>query len=387
MSYAMQNGLTLEKIVADLKANFTEEGSMNLKGLALDFEPIGKEDFLKYFNGSWKHTFLLVRLNDGVVNMKSKRIGTFFMKTFQFFVTVRGAELANQLLLPWNKKLDETFVLPKQKVSLQNIVQLYATLNPDLLSSEHKGYVPTYFDDHFEIKLLEDSLPEFVSCFNTVLNESEDLTETGFYDETNLKAINQSKARSLKLPCEEDQFVRECENYCNWHSNFFKSSSKEEFLTIMKYSLPQPRILFDSHIEQEQALAKRMFGVSNVGNLSHRIAPNAMPIFCFSKLDGYRGDEIGLSTKVCNEFKHMPSDIGISISNNKVNPRKILQIGKPYEAVFETDDKKNDVTNIEGGNYWSQKTYVFNTGFDNVFENIIGNKESDKLEDVLIQLH
>ena len=364
----MQNELGLDDIFMDLKENFTEHGSIDLKEIAKNFEPIGKETNLTFFDGSWNYVDVLPYIGK-VLGSRSKWTGTFFIKMLQHQIHDESS-----LGLTMERQIDKTYTLPNQNVSLQNIVQLYATMDPGFLSSNHSNY-----------QILKETLPEeFVSCFDTVIDKSKDKTSMGFYDEIRLVVTNDS---NVLLHCEKDQFVSECEKYCNWHERFFKDGRNEEFLTMMKYSLPQPRVKFDSHPKQEQAMAKRLFGASNVGNLSHQIAPNAMPIFCFNRMDGYIGEDVGMSTKVCNEYRLMPSDKGLSISNNKVSLKRILQFGKPYEAIFDPNVDSSKETKIKRGTYWSQQTYVINTAKSIIYEKIVAKGESNGFEYVKIQFH
>ena len=368
MAYAMQNGLRLDDLFIDMKANFSEHGFFNLKEFASNFEPIGKENNLTnltFFDGFWIYAYQLYDTN-GRLDIRSQRIGTLFIKLLQY---IDNNDYAYKIIL--SKEIDKVFTLPNCNVSLQNIVQLYSTLNSDVLSGDND--------------ILKETKPEFLNCFDAVYDVPEEQTSTGFYDETNLMAMNKSKFNS---PCEKNQFITECKKYCKWHVVFFNGILRQDFLSLMKYSLPQPRIVFNNHFETEQEMAKKLFGVANVGNLSHQIAPNAMPVFCFSKMNGYNGDKTKMPTKVCNEFKLMPSDSGISISSNKVNLKKILQFGRPYEALFETNEVGNDnEPKIKGGNRWSQQTYVINTGYSNRLEKIVGSKKSSDLDFVKIHLH
>ena len=371
----MENNIQPYDLLNELKTNFTEHGFFNLERLVHNVQPIGKEDNLTYFDGSWKYVIQLDLLRKGK-DMRSQRVGSFFIKALH-----NNVRMHSQIA----KDLDEIFLLPNSEVSLMNIVQLYATLNSDLLSFNNL-YGET------DPAVLMETIPEFVSCFDAAyepMDIGSSLSYIGLYDDKILNTMNHS---NVVLPCVKKQYESKCKNYCNWHSKYFNGGHKEEFLTTMKYSLPQPKIKFNSYSDQEKKMAQIIFGVSNVGNLSHPLAPNAAAVFCFSKIYGYSGVDIGMSAKVCNDFKQVPSDMGISISN-RLKLQTILKIGKPYEAFFELDMEENGQELMEGGNFWTQQTFVINTGIHDHFAKFVDNAEPEfgidyrRLENIKIQLH
>ena len=212
----------------ELKSNFTQHGILDMEKLVHNVQPIEEGNNLTYFDGSWKQISQLNFLKKRI-DMRSQRVGTFFIKAFHDNVHLR---------YKWGKDLDEIFKLPNEEVSLMNIVQLYSTLNSDVLSKE---YYEKFRGEMDNLALIE-SIPEFVSCFDAVYETKESFVASiGLYDDTILRAIDQVE---VTLPCEKEHFVSKCEKYCNWHGNFFNGGHEEKFLTLMKYSIPQPKTLF-----------------------------------------------------------------------------------------------------------------------------------------------
>ena len=62
---------------------------------------------------------------------------------------------------------------------------------------------------------------------------------------------------------------KSCNNYCKWHNTYFKELNKDEFITLMKFSMPQRKLSLSS-TQAEQELAKRIFGKGFTGNLRYR---------------------------------------------------------------------------------------------------------------------
>ena len=58
-------------------------------------------------------------------------------------------------------------------------------------------------------------------------------------------------------PCslEEKENYPECKEYCNWHKDFFGKWSRNNFLTVMRYALPQRKLNLEPIEPNEKELA------------------------------------------------------------------------------------------------------------------------------------
>ena len=110
-----------------------------------------------------------------------------------------------------------------------------------------------------------------------------DSEENTYYE----KGIN-SKGLSYTNPCMNVQQYPKCSNYCLWHKFFFAETTKEDFLTIMKYALPQRKILQNQISQYEQKLAEKIFGTDKImKSLNNVIAPMSLVTFCHQKGKGW----------------------------------------------------------------------------------------------------
>ena len=73
------------------------------------------------------------------------------------------------------------------------------------------------------------------------------------------------EAYMLKSPCLEKRHLHDCREYCQWsnesqRSNFF---SEKEFISLMKYALPQAKIPNEQE-DSEYEMAARIVGNKNL---------------------------------------------------------------------------------------------------------------------------
>ena len=90
------------------------------------------------------------------------------------------------------------------------------------------------------------------------------------------------------------------------------------------------------------------------------INPLPMIIYCYKKDTGFSGDDIGLSSKMCNEFFQIPTDSGICLTKNL----DVKSIFKPnildgYETLFESATQSNK--KIESGTMWGEVSLLIDT--------------------------
>ena len=165
---------------------------------------------------------------------------------------------------------------------------------------------------------------------------------------------------SSPSPCMENGTkYQSCESYCKWHDAYFKDLAKEEFITLMKYAVPQRKAILPS-TQLEHDMAKRMFDTGLTGKMNDTFAPFALILFCYTRTKGLVGEDIGLFAKVCNDFFPTPTDQGICLTQN-MDINEVMKTGKEYETLFEPNLQKPPES-VKGGTDGSKHTMVFFTG-------------------------
>ena len=326
------------------------------------FDIDGNLTLFTTFQGEWNYVEKLRKLFKTVIdNLKAvennldwstNNIGTFFLNNLIAFKR-------NEKKCGYVENLDQLhdlFTLPNQNVSLPIIAYLYSISNFRELSVNSKkknilNKIPSFVA--YPPSLI-DLKTSFVSCFKTVTNNNSDIGENFFHDQE-----FETQENKHSLPCMNLTQYPECIDYCTWHKKLFSGWKKEEFLTVMRYGMPQRKVLLDSIKPYESELAAKLFGKNRIKDQAHATAPMSMAIFCHRKYDGFSGDDIGMFAKVCNDFFPAPTDKGICLTRN-LNLNKVMHIEKQYEPIFESDLQK-PIEKIKGGTMWSENTLVIFT--------------------------
>ena len=252
MNYALKKNVTMEAIIDMILTKMIEKSFLNI----LVEEP--NED-LTQFDWNWKQVSKLIGVAPEI-DWRSNRLGTFFVKLFSSLINNGKSNLYLDSMIQMTEKLEELFSIPEKEINLPLISHLFSILNIDVLKPNGVAILG-----------LNESQPEFVDCFMTYPNQLID--QEKFFYET-------SKINEIILPCLESHKYPKCQSYCNWHQNLMQNLKKEALLVAMRYSMPQESI-FQESSEAEEKLAKEIFGeVLNTKALP-KIAPSAMPIFCF----------------------------------------------------------------------------------------------------------
>ena len=136
----------------------------------------------------------------------------------------------------------------------------------------------------------------------------------GYYDSI---VVPQNTFENFSSPCKDLDEYEICSVYCKWHAKFIDDWEKEDFLTLMKFAIPQRKMLLKpSSLDKEINLAEKLFGPENIKILEHTTAPKFLVLFCHNPVKGYFGDNAGLSLKFCNDFFPTPTDVGICLTRN-----------------------------------------------------------------------
>ena len=110
-----------------------------------------------------------------------------------------------------------------------------------------------------------------------------------------------------------------------------------------------------------------------------------MTIFCHNKFEGFSGDDIGISDKVCDEFFPTPTDSGICMTSN-LDIKKIAHVRKEYEPIFEQNQQTSN-KKIQGGTHWSESTLIINTAESNPLDHNYPRSPNVDLGEIQFQLH
>ena len=291
--------------------------------------------FDKYMDTS--DNFTPAEVNSEFLDWTTKGVGSFFIKNLKNFKKCKS-------ITESITNLHQLFTLPNQNLSLPHIANIYA-------ANHFKAY-----KDHpyLEDQIVQESLR---SCILEMSSGSETKPDLflGKQFEIFTKYLEPS-------PCYNVSSYPQCKAYCNWHYKYFKEWPKDDFITLMKFALPQRKLTLAS-TKAEGELAKKLFGKDSTGNLNHEFAPFFLTLFCYQQSKGFEGDDLGMKAKVCNNFFPIPTDQGICLTKN-LNIKEIMNINEEYDQLFEPDEQKSDEI-IKGGTYGSTNILVFFTGNPN----------------------
>ena len=172
--------------------------------------------------------------------------------------------------------------------------------------------------------------------------------------------ITLEKKAKLNFPCTRPMMNQECEEYCHWHEEYIRNTNFEEFLTLMKFGLPQRKWISEPVGDFERNLAGKLFGESNITKIPVSMkSPVPFAFLCESRMEGFKGDQVGLSKPACNDFFITPTDQGLCMTEN-LDIKEVLYEYEKYNILMEPSLQKPS-KKIQGGTLWSQKTFVIST--------------------------
>ena len=354
------------------------------------------------FKGEWYYVAKLVKIYTNVIlNIQSKHnqfdwntrnIGTFYINTLITYYrsVVKAAHKSPCDIVDKNliDQLHELFTLPGHNVSLPSIAHLYSIGDYRELSTNSSILVKGKKDTNAKEEIVSPpSLVEikasFISCFSDVTSNNSEKVVDWFHDDKYERYDHQNYKHAL--PCMNLEKYLNCIEYCTWHRNLFSEWKKEEFLTVMRYSSPQRKILLDPIKQYEQKIADKLFNKYKMKDLVHKVAPVSMAIFCHTKIDGFSGDAIGKHLKVCDDFFPTPSDVGMCLTKN-MNLNNVMHIEKSYAPFFEANQYK-PIQKIKGGTKWSESTIVIFTDGANYLSKSYPKYPNEEPVEIYFQIH
>ena len=334
--------IILKKFMIDEIERVKQDNKTDDTPLAI--ENIDEEDF-KFLNSFHDlfHHFVDSYLEDFKPDIFTKNmdwstraVGNFFIKNLINFKD--GCEAGKD----FNSKLHQLFTLPKQHLSLPYIASLYSV----------NDYRALAIDKDFDVEF--HGLMK--SCIEEVANDAFGNHNTDLFFKEEVNPWNYIEPS----PClANNTSYKSCNNYCKWHNTYFKELNKTDFITLMKYAIPQRKLSL-SLTQAEQELAKKIFGNNFSGNMNHMFAPFSLMLFCYKKNNGFMGDNIGMFAKVCNEFFPTPTDQGICLTQN-MDIKEMMKTNKEYESLFEPKEQKRPES-VKDGTFGSKHTLAFFSG-------------------------
>ena len=343
--------------------------------LQIDME---SENEWKYFNGI---IFLFSALleNPDLYDWSTRNIGSFF--TQNLIGQFKAESWFSYYCKDMQSRIDETlvhfhnlFTLDGQEISIPDVGYIFSLTDFRELSEEHST---SFSYGHFSRMNFEET---FTICFDEVADKETSIEQDSYYEKTLEHSLN----LSALLPCLNLEKYSSCIEYCNWHMKYSESVSKKEFLTIMKYAMPQRKIISNSLKSGEKDLAQRLFGASNI-NQPNNTTTSTIPLFCHNKRVGFHGENIGFSSKVCDDFYPSPTDIGMCLTKN-LELNKVVINDPDYNEFLEYDSERQ-VDAIEGGTLWSESTFIFQIENKDPLSPNYKKYPNANLKTMLLQLH
>ena len=377
LDYIEDSSNGLQWNAMDLALSFSEQkDSINNTSL-FSINYIIDED-LKYLNILVRfYTILMEKPN--LFAWGTKNIGSFFIKTLlgQFKSDVWQSQYCKQFHGDFERHLDglhKLFTLPGHNVSLPDIAYLYSMIDFKELS---KKYSANFAKGHLSRMNL--ALP-FRNCIDNVANQLINFEENSYYNQ-HLKAEEYLDI----FPCLNQTKYPLCNGYCTWHKELFNHISKEEFLTIMKFALPQRSIVLSPNFPTELTLAEKLFGADKIKSPESKTSPMTLAAFCHRKYYGFTGKDIGISAKVCDDFFPTPTDAGICLTKN-FNIQEIIYPNSQFNILYESEFQKS-TDKFEHGTYWSETTLVIFADSFNPLSQNYKRAPSVKIGEIQLQLH
>ena len=253
------------------------------------------------------------------------------------------------------------FSLPNAELNLMAISHFYTMNNFGQLGRQD---LFTFKDGRKRNELALGEIPKsFRTCFEQMYEElfgKVEETEDTIFGEPKLNAS------SIKpSPCKTISQEHPCKAYCDWHETFFHWSlmDKKEFLTLMKLSLPQRRLLMPSLSEADLSLTKKVFGANHGSSKPKKqtsIASMALVMFCRDDInEDWLGDDIGMTGRLCSDFYPTPTDQGICQTKN-LNFENQISFSEEFTESFETNKQKQPPL-VQGNRLNSKATIIIET--------------------------
>ena len=356
----------------------------NIKERALDFinkttghfnQTVQTNFDLKCVNTEWFYVkrfeeFFSKAINNSFnFHWASENIGSLLIKNLNNLMNIASCGPIKKEFLDQIYKI---FTFPDQSVSLPVISYIYSLTDFKSLIDIHSQFISSGIKE------------SFMKCFTTVVKNASNTKEYE-HKQMSFAQILEPLNKLQTSPCMNPDQFPQCMEYCTWHKNLFHDLKKSDFLTIMRYGLPQRKMALNPILPNEKEIAAKLFGTNVIKDLNFNIAPMTLPIFCHRKDKGFFGDDLGISAKFCDDFFPTPTDIGICLSRN-LNIKEIIHPNNEYEPLFESNLRQTN-QRMEGDTLLTETTLVLYTDATNSLQQSAPRKLKTNLDKVLFQIH
>ena len=354
--YSQINNISFQNVITnlttqlqDLKTNFSKT---HLLKTTIDFVEYARKSITNekvnfdMISSSTQDSNLLRKLQGffSYLTEEDIRIGNIgsFMTYIQNMINYHSCPQVRQHL---ELNIHKIFTLPRIKISLPDIVFLHSLKDHniiDIMSQEDYNKMlkgSQWSRQMYPVEVMD--IPEsFKNCFTR--NEANDKKSFG----------SSNIIKSQLSPCLDDDQSEKCSEYCSWHNETIQKWNKSKFLTIMKNFLPR-KVMPLSKTTIENDMAKELFPKSKVKDINETyIGPMSPIIYCHDRLNGFQGDDVGMSAKLCNDFFLAPTDQGMCLTKN-IDINEVLNSNEDYDLFFETDLQKNEKY-FDGETLWTK---------------------------------
>ena len=205
----------IEEIIERID-NYNESQPTNIQ---LDIADIGDWKNIAVFEELLKLKIELQNVGDWT----TEAVGSLFIKNLKGFQK-KCLDITKPLM-----DFNDLFMLPEQNLSLPDIALLYTANDFRVIDT----------NDHYENShQLNHSLRDCLEHIRT--NSFDEVTHVEVFTH---KELSNADAKYMKpSPCFNLTKFPKCNQYCRSHRHFFEKVKNSEFLTIMKYAMPQRKL-------------------------------------------------------------------------------------------------------------------------------------------------
>lgn len=201
---------------------------------------------------------VIIQLESGKLDWSTENFGSSFVR---YALDLGSGSVADDIAIyPYD--IDDIFTQIGHNVSMLDIITMYNSMNvrslqvstpARYLEPEPCDYTDLFSSCTYEGNQRKIRISEFTDCFEEVKAVSQYLQNEHW---TSLKEFGGDNDK-LMLPCRNKSRFSTCAEYCTWHEIFFAKRTKQEFLTMMKYSIPQGRMAVDLTEEEAKLSGNR----------------------------------------------------------------------------------------------------------------------------------
>ena len=296
----------------------------------------------------WRYFYAVRSIigSDKELDWYPENLGSFFITWLLEMSKDPRVKVEDRIL--FSEHLDKAFIIPDMNISILNFVHLHTKNDfQQLLDFDIAKMKKSHYD-------VAKYLVNFPSSFSKCFSE-----EKSYFHQITLEKNSDDEHKEpymLKSPCVEKRHVNVCVEYCQLRNKSKYYFSEKEFISLMKYALPQSKVTNEQD-ETEHKMSAKIVGKESLKR-KPKFAPAPLVILCkFHKYQGWEGEEIGMDLKFCDSFVQVPTDVGVCLTG-AINRADII---KSDESVnygdFGTSKK------IRGGTIFSKATFFLNTEY------------------------